>query len=583
MSRSLLELLVKTRIITVLVMLGILCVIQTHASDSTSDTALGRFLRENPESDTDKDGILTQFEYEGYLPQSILSQWPEGSTHLHAMIAMRDGVQMATEVFMPQGKGPWPVVLIRTPYGRWRTGGYAKQYRDDSVVFVAQDLRGSGDSQGKDTFKPSDFAIEMADSQDTVAWLGKQVWCNGRVAMTGGSGHGMAAAMAYWSRSPQLVAVMPGNTAGHGNRYWLYHNAVRRWTYRWLSFRNGSTRSWPRPTINLTPVDDWQQKITEAAQNNPTFYANSTGWFDVFSQGALDDFGVIAQAGGKAFVTISPTGHGGVSGLTFPKSNKPVRSPQLADVLHEKNQPPARPTLLYYLMGDVKDKDAPGNCWQVAHQWPVNSLTRNYYLQDEALQTAAPASPGNRTYQYDPAKPAPSLGGHYAYAGKESGPHDQRPLLNRDDVLGFQSEPLAEPLPIVGRLQAELYIESDAPDTMFVVKIVDVYPDGYMAVLRESAVMARFGDDLATASPLTRGEIRKLVVDLWSTAYVINRGHRLGVIITSASDPAYEVHPNTYEQVKDASGFKVANNRIHWSTQHPSHITLPLAPEVLSR
>jgi putative CocE/NonD family hydrolase len=150
-------------------------------------------------------------------------------------------------------------------------------------------------------------------------------------------------------------------------------------------------------------------------------------------------------------------------------------------------------------------------------------------------------------------------------------------------VLWFQSEPLDEPLPIVGRLQAELYIQSDAPDTLFVVKIVDVYPDGYMAIFRESAAMARFGDNLATASPLTRGAVRKLTVDLWSTAYVINRGHRLGVIITSASDPAYEVHPNTYEPVMDASGFKTANNQIHWSAQYPSHITLPLAPEVLAQ
>ncbi len=499
--------------------------------------------------------------------------------HRHVDLPMRDGVRLATEIVTPPGQGPWPVVLMRTPYGRWRTTHYAKRYAGKGLAFVVQDLRGRGDSGGKGTFPPADFTVEINDSYDTVEWIADRDWCNGRVGMTGGSGHGMAAAMAYWSRAPHLVAVMPGNTAGHGKGYWLAHNGVRRWTYDWIGHRGGSTADWPRPTICRFDADAWARRTGQAARDNPIVYACDTGWYDTFFQGPLDDFAAIARAGGKAYVVVSPRGHGGLSGLEFPRRRRPVGHPSLPAVLLDANTPWLdKPTLVYDLMGDVRDPNAPGNEWRVVHRWPPPHTPTPLFLDGERLAPDRPQRAGRRAYTYNPNDPAPSLGGHYCYQGDKTGPHDQRPLTRRDDVLTFLSKPLDAPLTITGPIQASLFIDSNAPDTLTVVKLVDVYPDGYQALIRESATMARFGTDPADPRPLKPGEVRELRIDLWDTAYAFAPGHRVGLLVTSSSDPAYEVHPNTFAPVRSMDDARPARNGVHFSPARPSRIVLPVVP-----
>lgn len=547
-----------------------------QSRSSQNDPRLQRYLEAHPEADTDGDGVLTDFEQAGHLPRSILDQFARQGRHLHFDVPMRDGVNLATEVFLPDGRGPWPVVLMRTPYGRWNTGGYARRYAGDGVAFVVQDLRGVGDSQGRGTFEPADFTIEINDSKDTVSWVRGQDWCNGRVGMTGGSGHGMAAALAYWSKAPGLIATMPGNTAGHGRLYWLAHNGVRRATYGWITHRAGSRADWPRPTLCIADARKWRDYIAGQARDNTIFYSNSTGWFDPLCQGALDDFSAISQAGGRAYVVVAPRGHGGLSGLAYPNAYH-GGGPRLVDILTgPESAPPARATLAYYLMGDVRDPEAPGNQWKLTDHWPVAHTPTPFYLNGESLADSPATAGGRWRYAYDPADPAPSLGGHYTWAGDKSGPHDQRPLLERDDVRLFTTRPLTDPLIITGPLEARLFVSSDAPDSLFVVKLIDIYPDGYHALIRESAGMARFGDDLASQAPLTDGEIRELKIDMWSTAYAFDRGHRVGVLVTSSSDPAYEVHPNRYEPIDQPQQARKAGNAIHWSADHPSRLILPV-------
>ncbi|MBM4045698.1 MAG: CocE/NonD family hydrolase, partial [Planctomycetes bacterium] len=179
------------------------------------------------------------------------------------------------------------------------------------------------------------------------------------------------------------------------------------------------------------------------------------------------------------------------------------------------------------------------------------------------------------TYEYDPRNPAPSLGGNYGL-GTKSGPHDQRPLKDRKDVLRFVTEPLAEPVAITGKVWAELHVSSDAPDTEFVAKLVDIYPDGYEAMMRESVMLARYWQGLDKPAPMEKGKVYTLKMDLWSTALVFNRGHRIAVLVTSSSNPAYEVHPNSYEPVMSMDKAPVALNAIHLSADHASRLILPV-------
>jgi putative CocE/NonD family hydrolase len=216
----------------------------------------------------------------------------------------------------------------------------------------------------------------------------------------------------------------------------------------------------------------------------------------------------------------------------------------------------------------------------VSHVWPVPNTPTSYYAQkDGRLTLALPKDEhASLTYVYDPRNAVPSMGGNWAI-GDRSGPHDQRPLRDRMDILRFATEPLAEPVGITGKVWVELAFSSDAPDTMFTVKLIDIYPDGYEAVYRESAGLARYWQGLDKPAPLQTGRIYRLMLDCWSTALVFGKGHRIGLHISSSSDPAYEVHPNRYEQVDSTNDVQVAHNTIHMCMTNATRLILPVVSE----
>ena len=106
------------------------------------------------------------------------------------MVAMRDGVKLATEAFLPPGDGPFPIVLARSVYGRGK-GEFAGVFNESGMGFVVQDTRGRGDSEGKDMVFADDGWGTLQDGADTIAWLHAQPWCNGKIGTWGGSALGI--------------------------------------------------------------------------------------------------------------------------------------------------------------------------------------------------------------------------------------------------------------------------------------------------------------------------------------------------------------------------------------------------------
>src|SRR5207248_8163352 len=143
-----------------------------------------------------------------------------------------------------------------------------------------------------------------------------------------------------------------------------------------------------------------------------------------------------------------------------------------------------------------------------------------------------------RSYQYDPKRPVPTVGG--AELGADIGPKDQRKVETRPDVLLFTTEALAEPLEVTGRILATLYVSSDCPDTDFTVKLTDVYPDGRSMLVTDGIQRARFRQSLHHEKFLEPGKVYELDVDLWSTSLIFNRGHRLRVAVSSSNAPRFE-------------------------------------------
>jgi len=182
-------------------------------------------------------------------------------------------------------------------------------------------------------------------------------------------------------------------------------------------------------------------------------------------------------------------------------------------------------------------------------------------------------------YEYDPANPVPSTGGNNCCgAPTRSGPRDQRPIESRPDVLGYTSEPLTQEMEVTGPVKVVLHASSDAPDTDFVAKLIDVFPDGRAINMCEGILRARYREGAAQAKPLEPSKIYELTIDLVGTSNVFLPGHRIRVDITSSHFPQFDRNPNTGEPFGLSSNTRVARQTVHHSRTHASHIVLPVIP-----
>jgi putative CocE/NonD family hydrolase len=148
----------------------------------------------------------------------VLNTMPADTRHVFVMMPLRDGVRLATDLFVPPGDGSWPAVLLRTPYARWDARVY-QAMEGAPCVAVMQNVRGRYGSEGAGTFPGESFDNEVNDSYDAIEWVAGQKWCNGKVGMWGPSGHGVAAAAALWSQSPHLTMADTNITGDNAYMY----------------------------------------------------------------------------------------------------------------------------------------------------------------------------------------------------------------------------------------------------------------------------------------------------------------------------------------------------------------------------
>lgn len=538
----------------------------------------------------------------------LLELLPPGASHRHEMMPMRDGARLSTHFFLPAGHETtnFPVLLMRSAYDHW-TGVNRSRHFDivvdntdtnippfyrngsDGYVIVLQDLRGDGDSEPGTDFEPRLSINEVNDTYDTVEAISTNAWCNGRVGMRGGSGHGMAAYMGWLSGHSNLVVVAPANTAPSLYAHWSFENGVRRWVYRWLSHRNMTVPTWPKPTLgDYSSRQEWLDTLAAGVVGNETILIHDADrWFNFFLDATFEVFSSMSS-GNRGYLRMDRGNHQGeIDDLSFPWAAAPPdrpATPSFLDIL-DGAEWVEQPFLDYYVLGDARRENAAGNFRRLATHWPPPAIPTPWYLHaDGTLSTNPPVAAADYlTYTYHPTNPVPTVGGNFSYGFEnESGPFNQLvpELTNRTDILRFVSEPFTEPTEITGHLQAELYISTDVEDTTFMVKLIDIYPaegehEEYHAIIRESAIMGRYWDGFDNPQPLVSGTVYRLDIDMSSIALMIETNHRLAVHITSSSDPAFEVHPNTYEQVMNYDSSPTATVNLHLNTNYPSRIILP--------
>jgi hypothetical protein len=235
------------------------------------------------------------------------------------------------------------------------------------------------------------------------------------------------------------------------------------------------------------------------------------------------------------------------------------------------------PPVQYYTVGDVFDEKAPGNEWRTAQDWPPFPTTETaYYLAEGGALSTAPATAAEAklTYAYDPNDPCPTVGG--AELLLPAGPFDQQPKLStRQDVLTFMTGPLEKPLEITGNVKARLFVSTDAPDTDFTAKLLDVYPDGKQILMLDSIRRLKFRNGYEKTEPLEPNKVGEIVIDLWSISLILNTGHRIGVQVSSSNYPRFEKNPNTGEDLPGTE-LRVAHSSVYVDASHPSALLLPV-------
>ena len=241
------------------------------------------------------------------------------------------------------------------------------------------------------------------------------------------------------------------------------------------------------------------------------------------------------------------------------------------------------PPVQYYLMGM--------NEWRAADEWPIagTEFTR-YYLTsggaanslngDGVLTTEAPQSGAVDRFTYDPGAPTPSLSGSY---GMEEGFYDQRPVEERVDVLVYTTSPLEAGVEMTGPITATLYVSSDARDTDFTAKLVDVHPDGKAFFLQEGVLRVRYREGFDRRVFMEEGEVYEITVVLDATSNYFPAGHRIRLEVASASFPRFDRNLNTGGNNYDETEWVVARNAVHHSPEYPSHVLLPIVPDGASR
>ena len=505
------------------------------------------------------------------------------------MIPMRDGVSLATDVFVPKGGNPHGSILIRTPYNKNLLTLIGNNWAQQGWPTIIQDMRGRFASEGNDTV----FRDAHTDGPDTAKWIVNQSWSNGKVATFGGSALGNCQYYMAGANPPELacqfIQVATPNLHKHGIfpggqfRYNLVYNWLKNQGSLYvlpelLDNENYTLDVW----TNVSLEDNWQDIHVPAIHIG--------GWYDCFAQGTVDGFMGYQYDGGagakdKSKLIMGPWTHGGAKStqqgqLIYPENCKDTFSAGLfwemvnEYTMNQSGTYDEWPAAYYYVMGDTNDSSAPGNEWRSSDIWPPTSNeTAWYFHENSSLSTKMPASYDALTYVYDPDSPVPTIGGQNL--NLPAGPYDQVSIEGRDDVLLFTSEVLTEPYEATGPIKARLFVSSDCPDTDFTVKLTDVYPDGRSMLICDGILRMRNRNGVDHWEFMEPGEIYEIEVDLWSTSYIWNIGHRIRVAISSSNYPRYLNNPNTDDPIAHNTTYAVANNTLYIDSDHPSSIILP--------
>jgi len=549
---------------------------------------------------------------------------------MNVMVPMRDGVELAVDIYRPDKPGEFPAILSRIPYGTdSRTYGWmGKYFARNGYVVLLQDTRGIQNSEGY--WYP--LIYEIDDGRDTTDWIAEQDWYNGKLGMVGGSYFGYT----QWEAAldnPEVDCMVPMFTSpnmfkmvvnGGAMEYimvegWLEGMRAQIEDDDWNpninegGFYNGPMRAAkaidieelkrnPRDYDPMIMMEHPGDLMNQAAGDFGPYYKTVSapslmvsGWFDQFEQPQLDDFVAIRREGKgdakKSRLIVGPWTHGmpakkGEEGGRFNAVKRFVG-------LHNgwldywlkgvDNGALDKAPVEIYIMGE--------ETWREEEEWPL-ARTRytNYYIHSDgtaeqfphgegtiSLETPTTAEPPDE-FDYDPNDPMPTKGGTFQpFSGWPAGSFDQTEFLERPDVLLYVSPKLEDGVEVTGPISVTLYASSSTKDTDFTAMLLDIHPDGRHMYIQDGAIRARYREGYQRGIPLVPGKVYEFKIDLWSTSNLFLPGHRIGLEISSSNYPQYDRNTNGGGE-GGIDNIVVATQTIMHTPEYPTHITLPVIP-----
>lgn len=533
---------------------------------------------------------------------------------LHVKVLTRDGQELCTHIWLPAARGRFPAVVYRTPYRKTdRLTPGLRQFREAGYAVVLQDVRGRGHSTG--SFRQ--LLQEENDTADTLSWMERQPWFDGRAGLFGGSYPGIAAWRGALSQHRALCAIAPSFSGGdeYMDRYYSAGGAFRSGHRLWWIAENFTPPERKRPLfadlmqfVPLRGADRFASGSTldffQAAMDHPSYdsYWRSlstlqssarirvpshvaAGWFDPYCASDIEMYTVLRASGLPVRLVIGPWGHNPSIPLeTVNAEGAPsfLRGEEIAwfNAYVRRTGKPAEPVIRYYVMG--------ANKWRESPQWPpASSSPALYYLGGAnansgsgggLLQPAAARRGREDRFVYDPRNPAPTRGGATCCNPRMLpwGPLDQREVETRGDVLVYTGEALRDSIEIAGSVQAVLWVKSSAPDTDFTAKLVDVAPDGTARLVCDGVLRLRYRHGLERPASYRAGAVEKITVALGPVAWSFLEGHRIRLDVSSSNFPKFDRNPNTGRVIAAETQFRTARQSVFHGGSRPSRLVLPV-------
>jgi putative CocE/NonD family hydrolase len=398
-----------------------------------------------------------------------------------------------------------------------------------------------------------------------------------------------------------------------------------------LPIRKGTTplkfipeyEDWLIEAMQHGDYDDYWKQVGYSVIDNTKNYADVpvyhvTGWYDSWTRQVTMNWQALSKTKrAPQRLIIGPWTHGGESRNVAGEAEFPREAAlnfnewrlQWFDhwMKGTNNGAERAAPVRLFIMGGGDGHKTPagrifvGGMWRNEQEFPLaRTKFTPYYLEPDGTldRRTPPAENSATTFRFDPENPVPTIGGNISSnAGlMDNGGFDQRcrvivlgckdtlPLSERNDVLVFQTAPLTEDVEVTGPVEVILFVSSMATDTDFTAKLVDVYPPnqdfplGFDLNIGDSIIRTRYRDSLEHQKLMKPGTVYQVTINLYPTANLFKKGHRIRLDISSSNFPRFDINPNTGEPLQRHRRMIPTDNTVFHDRARPSRIVLPIIP-----